>query len=86
MSDPKPAFITPRMAVGLVLVSALSLIAYFALSAYAPDLRSDISGGGDALSKSAVGFAGARFLLDKADVPVTLGKAPPPPDDNRLGR
>jgi hypothetical protein len=79
MSGPRPAFITPRMAVGLVLVSALSLIAYFALSAYAPDLRSDTSGGGDALSKSAVGFAGARFLLDKADVPVTLGKGPPPP-------
>jgi hypothetical protein len=76
----RPSFMSPRVAVGLVLVSAFSLIAYLVLSAYAPDLRSDTSGGANALSKSAIGFAGLRVLLENGGVPATLGRTPPPPD------
>jgi hypothetical protein len=72
--------ITLRLAAGLVLVSVLSLIAFAALSAYAPELRSDISGGGNALSKSAVGFAGLRFLAEQAGISTYLGREPPPAD------
>lgn len=75
--------ISARLAVGLLLVSALSLIAYLVLSAYAPDLRSEQSGGGNTLSKSAVGFAGIRFLLEAAGVDSDIGRTPPPL--NRFG-
>jgi hypothetical protein len=69
-----------RVAIGLVIASILSLVAYFALQAYAPDLRSDKSGGTDALSKSAVGFAGTRFLLEHTGMTIRLGRTPPPND------
>jgi len=73
-------FMSWKLAVGLVLVSALSLIAFAALSAYAPFLRSDQSGGNDALSKSAVGFAGILYLADETGIPTTLGRVPPSPN------
>jgi len=55
----------PAVAIGLALVSAISLIAYLALSAYAPEFRTESDGGAHALSKSAIGFAGLRILLDE---------------------
>src|ERR1700722_439305 len=66
--------VSPAVAAGLVIVSMLSLVAYLALSAYAPDLRNDTDGGAHALSKSAVGFEGLRILLDAADIPNTIGR------------
>lgn len=75
------SLLSPRMAIGLVVVSALSALAFLALSAYAPDLRSETSGGNSVLSKSAVGFAGLRLLLQSADVDVTIGRETPSDDD-----
>lgn len=79
MSAPGKAtpFITSRVAIGLVVVSALSLLVYLLLSAYAPDLRTEKSGGNDALSKSAVGFAGLRYLLDNTGNDVEIGRHAP---------
>jgi hypothetical protein len=74
--DAKP-FISPAIATGLVIVSMLSLVAYFALSAYAPDFRNDSDGGAHALSKSAVGFEGLRVLLDSADIPNAIDRGLP---------
>src|SRR5947199_8922889 len=68
------------MAVGLLLVSAFSLLAYLLLSAYAPDLRSEETGGGNVLSKSAVGFAAARFLLKESGVETHVGRTHPEVD------
>jgi hypothetical protein len=65
------------MTVGLVLVSILSLLAYLLLSAYASDLRPEETRGGNALSKSAIGFAGIRFLLQSASIDTHLGRTPP---------
>ena len=55
MSPPesKAPLISSRVAVVLVLVSALTALGVLALSAYAPDLRSDRSGSTTVISKSA---------------------------------
>lgn len=80
VSAERPSFITTRMAVGLVLVSALSLLTFLVLSAYAPDLRNESSAGGNALSKSAIGYAGLRFLLEETNTDVFLRRDPQPCD------
>src|SRR6202000_3481461 len=68
MSGETAQIMAPRVAIGLVLVSMLSLLAYFALSAYAPDFRNESDGEAHALSKSAIGFAGLRVLLDASGI------------------
>lgn len=60
--------VSPAIALGLVLVSAVSLIAFLTLSAYAPDFRNEANGDAHALSNSAIGFAGLRVLLTAAGV------------------
>jgi len=50
MSGETAQVMAPRVAIGLVLVSMLSLLAYFALSAYAPDFRNESDGQAHALS------------------------------------
>jgi len=57
-------WMTRGLALGLVVVSALSLLAYVVLNAFAPELRGDQTGSANVLSKSAVGFAGLQILLD----------------------
>jgi hypothetical protein len=69
---------TRRVAAGLLIVSALSALAFLVLSAYAPDLRPETSSDANALSKSAVGFAGLRYLLENTDTPVTTWRYPQP--------
>ena len=68
--------ISPILAVGLVLVSALALIAYFALSAYAPELRDESNGDAHVLSRSAIGFAGLKVLLEADGVPSVIDRGP----------
>lgn len=58
----------PIVAIALAAVSALSLIAFLALSAYAPDIRSGSDVGAHALSKSAIGFAGLGILLEASNI------------------
>jgi len=74
MSGETAQVMSPRVAIGLVLVSMLSLIAYFALSAYAPDFRNESDGEAHALSKSAIGFAGLRVLLDASGIPNSVDR------------
>jgi hypothetical protein len=57
-------WMTRGLALGLVVVSALSLLAYVVLNAFAPELRGDQTGSSNVLSKSAIGFAGLKVLLD----------------------
>ena len=81
MSEAKAApVISSAVAIGLVIVSVLSLIAFFSLSAYAPDVREDSGGEGHALSKSAIGFAGLRVLLNAAGTPNEIDRGNVPHD------
>jgi hypothetical protein len=57
-------WMTRGLALGRVVVSALSLLAYVVLNAFAPELRGDQTGSANVLSKSGVGFAGLKILLD----------------------
>jgi hypothetical protein len=57
-----PAF-SPKVMLALVLVGIVAFAGLAVLSAYAPDLRSGQDGRAHALSKSAVGFAGAPILM-----------------------
>jgi hypothetical protein len=56
----------------MVLVGVLSFCAFFVLSAYAPELRTEVDGRSHALSKSAVGFAGAADLLRSRGAAVVI--------------
>ncbi len=69
--------ISSRVAIALVLISALTALGFLALSAYAPDLRTDRSGGATVISKSAIGFAGLRVLLENLHIGVNVGREPP---------
>jgi hypothetical protein len=68
------ALFSPIVAIGLVVISMLSLVAFFALSAYAPDLRTETDGGAHALSTSAIGYAGLRDLLEALNIPNTIDR------------
>jgi hypothetical protein len=72
----RPAF-SPRTVLALVLVGVVSLAGLAVLSAYAPDLRGGQDGRAHALSKSAVGYAGAAILLKAAGAPVVVSRTRP---------
>ena len=67
-------FMSGRLAVLLVVISAVSLFGLMLLFAYAPDLRSENSNGGDTVSRSAIGFAGLKELLTLSGVPTELDR------------
>jgi hypothetical protein len=56
----------------LFLVGAIATICLLLLFAYAPDLRGDDSSEADAVSRSAVGFAGLHRLLELSGIPVEI--------------
>lgn len=62
--------------ISLIVVAGIAAAALSVLSAYAPQLRSGNDGGGHALSKSAIGFAGIARLLPKLGRPVVVTRAP----------
>ena len=72
-----PRLFAARTVLWMVLIGVFSFIAFLALSAYAPDLRSGSDGGAHALSKSAVGFAGLVKLMDAEGAPVLVSRGPP---------
>ncbi len=74
MTPRAPVWLSPAVAISLVLVSAFSLLSFLVLSAYAPELRSSSDGGAHALSTSAIGFAGIVRLLGSDGVPVVVDR------------
>jgi len=70
---PKGAF-SPAVVIGLVLVGVFSFAAFILLSAFEPELASGSNGGAQALSQSAVGYAGAVRLLNAAGEHVSVGR------------
>lgn len=79
-----PRAFSARMVTALVLISAFSLLAVMALSAYAPELRSTDNPEANAFSKSAIGFAGLIRLLQDCDIPVKIGRGRSAPE--RIGQ
>lgn len=69
---------SPRAVLILVLVGLIAFSGMAVLAAYAPELR----GAGDvrahALSRSAVGYAGAVTLMREMGAPVAVSRQPPP--------
>lgn len=58
----RPAF-SPRVILAVVMVGVVSFAALVVLGVYPPDLRSGNDGRAHALSKSAIGYAGAPILM-----------------------
>jgi hypothetical protein len=69
-----PRTFSARMVAALVLISAFSLLAVMALSAYAPELRSTDNPEANAFSKSAIGFSALLRLLQDCDIPVKISR------------
>jgi hypothetical protein len=80
MSDlaaaPPRADFSPKVMIALVLVGIFAFSAFAVLSVYAPDLRGGEDGGAHALSKSAMGYAGAVVMLKAQGVPVVVSRSP----------
>ncbi|HVP86160.1 MAG TPA: DUF4350 domain-containing protein [Rhizomicrobium sp.] len=72
-----PRTFSVRMVTALILISAFSLLAVMALSAYAPELRSQDNPQANAYSRSAIGYAGLMRLLEDCGVPVKIGREKP---------
>lgn len=70
----RPGAFSPAVMIGLVLVGVFSFAAFILLSAFEPELTSGANGGAQALSQSAVGFAGAVRLLRDTGAPVRVGR------------
>ena len=63
--------------VGLVLAGVVAAAAMAVLSAYAPDLRSGQDGRAHALSRSAIGYAGAPILMKGLGASVLVSRTRP---------
>ncbi|HEY2445510.1 MAG TPA: hypothetical protein VGI20_07215 [Rhizomicrobium sp.] len=68
------ALIPVQLVLGLVFAGSLAFVAFFALLAYAPDFREDTDAGAHAISRSAIGFAALRFLLEDTGSPVVIDR------------
>jgi hypothetical protein len=67
-------WISGKMAAVLVVVSGLALVAFLALSAYAPQFRTETAGRANVLSKSAIGFAGLKLMLEETGQTVVVSR------------
>lgn len=74
---PSAAGFSVHVVVALVVVGAVSLAAFFVLSAFADDLRQPDRSGAHAQSKSAVGFAAVTELLRGEGRSVSVHRGPP---------
>ena len=72
-SAARPVF-SPVVGLAMVTVGALSLLFYLVFSAYAPDYSGEGDTRTNALSRSAVGFAGLVSFLRLQGVPVLLSR------------
>lgn len=74
---PRPPAFAAGAILALVLVGVVAAAALAVLSAYAPDLRSGQDGRAHALSKSAVGYAGAPILMAALGDSVVVSRTRP---------
>lgn len=76
MSETAPAF-APRTILALVAVGVVALSGLVVLAAYAPELRSGADGRAHALSKSAIGYAGAPILMRELGQTALVSRVKP---------
>ena len=69
------------MAVTLVVVTAVAMVVFLALSAYAPQMRTETGGRPNVLSKSAIGYAGLKILLEETGTVVGINRSRTPDED-----
>lgn len=65
-----------RTVIALLIAGVFAFSAFVVLSTYEPDLRDGSDGGGHALSRSAIGFAGVVRLLKAIGDPVVVSRDP----------
>src|SRR5258706_7960440 len=70
----KTQVFSPRVALALVAIGALSLLCFVVFAAYAPEAGGEYDGRPHALSRSALGFAGLVAFLRADGVPVTVSR------------
>jgi hypothetical protein len=75
-AESTPAF-SARAVLALVVVGIVAFAGLAVLSAFAPELRSGADGRAHALSKSAVGYAGAPILMKAMGAPVVVSRTRP---------
>jgi hypothetical protein len=68
------SWISGRMAIALVVICAVALVAFMALSAYAPQFRTETAGRANVLSKSAIGYAGLKLMLEETGTTVWVSR------------
>lgn len=83
-AEAPPSPFSARVVLVLVAVGLLAFSGLAVLSAFAPDLRGGQDGRAHALSRSAVGFAGAVVMLKALDVPVVISRSRLPADSAAL--
>jgi hypothetical protein len=73
---PRDGAFSLKIVLALLFVGVFSFSAFMTLSAFAPELRNGDDGRGHALSRSAIGFAGAVQLLEGLGDGVSVSRAP----------
>ncbi len=86
MSKPaaEPAF-SPRAVLSMLIAGLVGFVGLGVLTAYAPELKARSQGGENALSRSAVGYAGLVRLLQAEGTPVVVSRAKAPPSRDGSG-
>lgn len=67
-----------KVVVALLAVGLVAFAGFTVLAAYAPEMRGGGDPGAHALSRSAVGYAGVRWLLEEQRVDVVVARSFPP--------
>ena len=68
-----PVF-SPIVAIAMAAIGALSLLFYVVFSAYSPDVSGEFDPRANAISRSAVGFAGLAAFLREQGIPVLISR------------
>jgi len=76
---------SPRIMFILILVGLIGFVGFGVLTAYSPEIRANAQGGENALSRSAVGYAGLVRLLRAEGVPVVVSRGRLPPELRAAG-
>src|SRR4051812_32883471 len=73
-SASKPQVFSPRVGLALAAVGALAFLCYVVFAAYAPETGGEFDGRPNALSRSAIGFAGLVAFLRAEKLAVNISR------------
>ncbi len=81
----QPGAFSPRAVLFMLIAGLVGFVGLGVLTAYAPELKARSQGGENALSRSAVGYAGLVRLLQAEGTPVVVSRARAPASRDGLG-